>query len=319
MGAFTSKGCCGLPGGNDMNSAFVFIKPHAVTADRTVESLVRQKLASAGVHILRDAKISAEVIDEKRLIDKHYGAIASRAVLQKPSELVVQDSAKELFLKTFGLTWEAALSQKKVFNSADAASELKIATFEVGDKWGKLKNGAEMIKFGGGFYVGKIDHIFVVNGFYIPMRAKFTKAGTCIHYFEVEWDPMTLPWDKFRADVIGGTNPAQAATGSIRNTVFHEWSKLGLPHEPNTGDNGVHASAGPFEGLVEKANWLGVKVEDDAFGRALISSGITKATIEKWSGDPPVLFEGKQQSLFDLLEDLDARACLEKAVEISTG
>ena len=53
-----------------LNSAFVFIKPHAVT-DAT-KALVSTQLAAAGIKVLSEGVITAEVIDEKQLIDQHY-------------------------------------------------------------------------------------------------------------------------------------------------------------------------------------------------------------------------------------------------------
>lgn len=81
--------------------------------------------------------------------------------------------------------------------------------------------------------------------------------------------------------------------------------------KPNTGDNGVHASASPFEALAERANWLGADVEEDSFGKGLVAAGISIDTIEKWSGDSQVEVEGetapgKTMSVFDTLEDMDA-------------
>jgi hypothetical protein len=37
--------------------------------------------------------------------------------------------------------------------------------------------------------------------------------------------------------------------------ILRDWENLGLAYVPNVGDNGVHASASPFEGLAEKMNW----------------------------------------------------------------
>jgi len=297
------------------NSAIVFIKPHAVTPK--VEKLVRDQLAKHGVTIVNDGKITAEKIDEDKLIDKHYGAIASRAVEQKPNELSPQDSAKTLFNDTFGQTWDQALNAGKIFNSADAAKHLGIKLTDIGPKWEKLKKDKDMIKLGGGFYAGKIDDIFVINGFYVPMRAKFTTPGKCIQYFAVEWDPSVLPWQNFRADVIGATDPTKAKEGSIRNLILQGWEQMELTSAPNTGDNGVHASASPFEGLAEKVNWLGVKVENDPFGQALISRGVSKETITSWFGDPAVEIDGNKQSIFDTLEDLNVGECFEKAITIN--
>jgi len=161
------------------------------------------------------------------------------------------------------------------------------------------------------------EHIFVINGFYMAMREKYTKPGEKIHYYLVEWDPAKLSWEDFRGKVLGATDPATAADGSLRKTIFAQWKSLGLKSEPNVGDNGVHASASPFEALAERLNWMGAKLEEDAFGKAMLSSGITKETIMAWTKDPQVPFEGKKASLFDLLEDLDYDECLGKAQKIA--
>ena len=93
---------------------------------------------------------------------------------------------------------------------------------------------------------------------------------------------------------------------------------MGLEAKPSKGDNGVHASASPLEGLAEKANWLGLDIEADPFGKALIDSGIAKDTIKEWSLDPRVnLPDGSQGSIFDALEDLDVDECKTKMIEIN--
>jgi hypothetical protein len=68
-----------------MNSAFVFIKPHANT--RAVQDLVVAKLTSKRVKILSEGDIAAAKIDKDKLIDQHYYAIASKATLLKPDQL----------------------------------------------------------------------------------------------------------------------------------------------------------------------------------------------------------------------------------------
>mmetsp|Transcript_8393 Transcript_8393/g.20747 ORF Transcript_8393/g.20747 Transcript_8393/m.20747 type:complete len:162 (+) Transcript_8393:790-1275(+) len=98
--------------------------------------------------------------------------------------------------------------------------------------------------------------------------------------------------------------------------------KLGLGSKPNTGDNGVHASASPFEALAERNNWLGKSVEDDAYGKGLLAAGVPLEVIAKWSGDCQVSVqgetkEGKTMSVFDTLEDLDADSVLSKVSKIS--
>ena len=77
------------------NSAFVFVKPHAVT--EATKTLVKEGLIAAGLTVLSEGSITAEEIDEKKLIDQHYYAIASKATLLKPSELPVPEDKFEAF------------------------------------------------------------------------------------------------------------------------------------------------------------------------------------------------------------------------------
>ncbi len=136
-----------------------------------------------------------------------------------------------------------------------------------------------------------MDNIYIMNGFFMSMRAKYVAKGESIHYYVVEWDANKLSWEDFRGSVLGPTDPSTAPATSVRGQVFSQWKQLGLKTVPDVGDNGVHASASPFEALAEKANWLGLSIKEDAFGKELIKAGIPLKTIEAWCRDPQVLFD----------------------------
>mmetsp|Transcript_96926 Transcript_96926/g.167165 ORF Transcript_96926/g.167165 Transcript_96926/m.167165 type:complete len:432 (-) Transcript_96926:720-2015(-) len=165
--------------------------------------------------------------------------------------------------------------------------------------------------------IGEMQPIYVINGFYMAMREKYTKPPASIHYFLVEWDSAELSWEDFRGQVLGATDPATAAPGAVRRQILEAWEKLGLKSEPNVGDNGVHASASPFEAMAERINWVGADVKTDAFAQAMAAAGIPEQTILDWTKDPQVPFEGKKASLFDLLEDMNSDECLAKAATIA--
>ena len=105
------------------------------------------------------------------------------------------------------------------------------------------------------------------------------------------------------------------------------WRGLGLDSAPNTGNNGVHGSASPLEGLFEARNWLGAAACPGgrggggggggggslSFGSALLAAGVPAAALEDWARDPEVVLgQGARGGLFDALEGLDAPACLAK-------
>merc|ERR1712070_1266613 len=221
------------------------------------------------------------------------------------------------FKGKFGLEWKDALASGKVFNAMDGCAKLGIDADAMDKKWGEAKKADKLIKFGGGFYCGLIDDIYIFNGFFMSMRSKFTQPGTEIYYYSVEWDAASLSWSDFRGKLLGPTDPAEAPADSLRGQILAKWKDLGLKTEPNVGDNGVHASASPFEALAERNNWMGIPIFKDRFGRLMLDEDVQMDTIKAWSVDPQVNLGDKQGSIFDALEDMDADDCLAKLVSLS--
>ena len=302
------------------NSAFVFVKPHAVT--EATKTLVKEGLIAAGLTITSEGSLSAEEIDSKKLIDQHYYAIASKATILKPHQLNVPG---DKFEAQFGLTWEAALAAGNVYNAMDACALLGITADEMDAQWGVCKKAKKLVKFGGGFYCGLVEiegkpSLYVFNGFFMSMRSKFTAPGVSIYYYTVEWDEAALSWADFRGQLLGPTDPVEAPASSLRGKIMAQWQELGLAAKPDVGDNGVHASASPFEALAERLNWCGASMETDPFGAALLGAGVPAALVTAWTVDPQVnLPGGGKGSLFDSLEDMDASAVLAKCQDLASA
>jgi hypothetical protein len=117
----------------------------------------------------------------------------------------------------------------------------------------------------------------------MAMRSSYTTPPASIHYFTVEWPSAALSWSDFRGKVLGATDPTKAAAGSVRRLILEKYEALGLAIKPNTGDNGVHASASPFEALAERMNWLGQAIESDTYGSGLLAAGVPKAVLQHWT------------------------------------
>jgi nucleoside diphosphate kinase len=306
-----------------LNSAFVFIKPHAVNDN--VKKVVSAGLQEHGLSIVTEGTLSAEQIDKGMLIDKHYYAIASKATILKPAQLNVP---AEKFKAKFGLGWQEALDKGVVYNAKDACEYFGLDAAGLDQHWAKAKKAKNLIKFGGGFYCGIIETvpdkapIYVFNGFFMQMRSKYVQAGAAIHYYVVEWDSAKLSWEDFRGQALGPTDPADASPKSLRGTIYRDWQALGLASQPNVGDNGVHASASPFEALAERSNWLGASIVEDSFGKAALDAGISEKTLKEWSVDPQVTYGAASMritaSLFDSVEDVDSDVCLARLLMIQS-
>jgi hypothetical protein len=134
----------------------------------------------------------------------------------------------------------------------------------------------------------------------------------------VEWSEAATSWADFRGSGLGPTDPVDAPAASLRGQIAAQWQSLGLPAPCDVGDNGVHASASPFEAMAERCNWLRSthSISSDPFGKACIAAGIPESVLKDWSVDPQVKYNGKKASLFDLVEDLDSSTCIAKLVDI---
>lgn len=169
------------------------------------------------------------------------------------------------------------------------------------------------MKLAPGLYVTKFDAdgIWVINGFYLINREKFTAPGKKIRFYVVEWSEGDLTWKDFRALVVGPTDPTAAPRESLRGVIMHEWKQLGLAAEPTVSDNGIHASAGPLEGLVERHVWVGTEFAEDDFAAAAVAAGIPLALLETLATNPVTTIRSETAPVFDLLEDKQSSEVIE--------
>merc|ERR1719272_813716 len=303
-----------------MNAAFVFLKPAAVT-DK-MKDLVKATFEAKGLNLIKEGSIEAETIDKKQLVDQHYYAIASKATLLTPDKLNIP---KDKFKEQFGLEWDDVLKDGKALNAKDACEKMSIDADELDKMWGGAKKAKNLVKFGGGFYCAKLEKdgntYYVFNGFFMTMRAGYVKEGVSVYYYVVEWDPKDLSWADFRGKVLGPTDPADAPKDSLRGGALANWKDLGLPFEPNVGENCVHASASPFEALAERMNWLGYRAERDSWGKELLKAGVRPKQVRDWCLDPVVKYgDGEaptEKSIWDTLEDMASKECIDKCSEIA--
>merc|ERR1719265_1109379 len=179
------------------NSAFVFLKPAAVT-DKMKE-LVKGTLEKKGIRIVKEGSIEAADIDQKQLVDKHYYAISSKATLLTPDKLNVP---KDKFKEQFGLEWDDVLKDGNALNAKQACEKWGIDADELDKMWAGAKKAKNLVKLGGGFYCAKLEKdgkgpYYVFNGFFMTMRAGFVKPGASIYYYVVEWEAKDLAWADF--------------------------------------------------------------------------------------------------------------------------
>jgi len=287
-----------------MNQAYVFIKPHAVDNQKVVQ-FVKDVFAKNNIRILSSGEVYGADIDRNGLIDKHYAVNAHVGTIENPSELHINDAAKQNFYDNFNEQWDDVLQDGRVYSGLYAQRKLGIATgAELRDIWDK--NGT--VKVTGGMYVSffKEDNIYVLNGFYPSIREIFTARSARLITFIVEFNSADLNWFDFRHKVIGVTDPSCADSDSIRGYMHaHGVAEFGM--NVTCGNNVIHASASPFEAFVEKTIWIdGFQPETDPLQQVLGAKGISEQRIiELFNDNPFIEYKEENDHLVDVLEDKD--------------
>jgi hypothetical protein len=75
---------------------------------------------------------------------------------------------------TFGLTWEEALKQGKVYNAAQACTKWGVDGVGLDKRWSAIDKKKELVKFGGGFYCAKVIIIIIINMLMPVQQNSFT-------------------------------------------------------------------------------------------------------------------------------------------------
>ncbi|MBN2510622.1 MAG: hypothetical protein JXB03_10100 [Spirochaetales bacterium] len=287
-----------------MNAGLVFIKPHAAVPG--VISFVETSLAHAGITIEQKGRLKGSEIESRGIIDRHYFAISKTAMKTDPADLSLSSPVYDEFRGKFGTGWEEALAGGKMYNSAQYMERHRILS---GETLTAVWTSGAFMKLGPGLYVCKVPETgeFLINGFYPGMREKFTRPDALVLWYAVAFDEAALPWKNFRSLVIGATDPSKAADGSIRKQLYADFSRYGLSSRPSMSDNGVHASAGPIEGMRERMVWAGIPPQDSELGTALERRGLGSALTTLLENSEAV-YEGNKGPVFDITEDADSSA-----------
>ena len=294
-----------------MNHAVVFLKP--IADNKKAEAFVLNYLADHGVEVVESNKKTSSELEA--LIDSHYSVISTFANGLLPKEIKLSAVQKQKFKERFGLDWSDALGLGKVHNMRTIGQK----TYSLDDAWDH--ENTEKLKLQDGLKVAKVkmegeDEYFLVNGFYEGMRKAYVANGSSVTAFIVQFKASRCSWAKFRGELIGTADPEKAPKNSLRFLMLQKWKELELTQRPDHGMNGIHASAGPIEGLLERTIWFGKKVEEDPFGKSLLMRNISAETIEYMMKNPYIKQNGDTDSLFCLTENLDETAAIKFCVSV---
>lgn len=291
-----------------INNFLLFIKPEITLQSETKKTdsildLIFKQISDFGLGIHDIRILSAEYLEKYRIIEEHYGVIAS---VSNNAKETLSESAKEKFREIYGISASEAL----VLGGDEFLEHYPFFNFHSLDC---LWQNNENLKLASGTYCEKIridlDTVYLFNGFNPRQLKHFTEKGRCIVAFNLSGN---ISWSEARTNFIGATNPKKAASGSLRRKLLDNKNEFGLS-EVSQSYNGVHLSAGPVEALIELHRFdsdfsvpngehkylefpFGKKLAD-AFGGKIPQEIIINANLS---------VEGKIISVFDLTEEKDS-------------
>jgi hypothetical protein len=211
---------------NYRNSALLFIQPDHFSP--RVKDIIEQRLQSVpSLTIKCQATVTGRRAQEKQLVDLQYFAVASRACTITPTS-ASHPFPKEIFSSFFKESLNVVVSQKRIMNAKVACDRFSLTPGILDELWWKADKEQMVCKLGEGFYCGRLkvptgdgtSMIYVVNGFYLAFREKFTNASAMTHCYEIDWSANDMTWRDFHEKVIGCADPSQALKGSIRRQIY---------------------------------------------------------------------------------------------------
>ncbi len=290
----------GEPSGNEF---VIFSKPELGRLDEerlaAVWDLFAGAFADYGVRVHRVKIMTGPELEAAGAMQQHYGVINQISREGRPA---LTEAAEQALQRSYG----DLLDQADVVGGhqfLDRYPEVSAYALAM------LFANAEVERLGPGTYAAQLrldaDQVVVLNGFHPRQLGFFTAADAACAFLHGSSD---TDWETLRTDLIGATDPAKAAAGSIRGRLKAEPAAYGLS-TVSSNFNGVHMSAGPLEGLGELARFFG-EVQDLpawTFAQHLRDAGLTDDDLPGLLANPVITVDGERGTAFDLTEGVNAQ------------
>ncbi|QBG46955.1 hypothetical protein EGM51_05940 [Verrucomicrobia bacterium S94] len=282
-----------------VNQAVLFTKPlHHLGIDLTPEKLdelTRQFFGDKGFTISCSKKVSGLQLAERDVIRQHYILYSTAAWTE---DISLSDAGKERFAEAFDSSWDEEVSVGRILPTAELLKRKKIDAHQLFNFWNVIFSAGKTVKLQDGFIMGYVAELdaYCINGFYPSMEANFYHPDTVMTYYVVEFDSDETSWSDFRKKILGATNAGNAVHESFRGQLYSEY-----PVQFPGRDNFLHGSAGPLEGLVERAiHEADFDMSANPVGRWLNDQGVTLDRFKTWKSEQSIAVLGE---LFDETEE----------------
>ena len=293
-------GDAAAPSGNEF---VIFSKPELgrLADDRlaAVWDLFARSFTDYGVRVHRVKVMTGTDLERAGAMQEHYGVINQISREGRPA---LTEAAEQALQQVYG----DALAESEVIGGHQFLDRYPEVS---GYALAMLFANADVERLGPGTYAAALrmdaDRVVVLNGFHPRQLGFFTAEDATCAFLH---GSSSTDWDVLRSELIGATDPAKAAAGSIRGRLKADPAAYGLT-TVNSNFNGVHMSAGPLEGLGELARFFGEVQELPAwtFAAALRDVGITSDDLPRLLANPVITVDGERGTAFDLTEGMNAQ------------
>jgi hypothetical protein len=295
------------------NELVLFMKPELfMVADPAYicqsAQLVLNKLDEYKAKVHGIAIVGGQFLSDNGIMDRHYGYIN---YLSKQASKVLSD---EDLSKIAAALEHRSISGMRLLGGHEYLQAYPKESISHLDHYWFAK---KALKIRSGFYVNQHikggDPLILVNGFHPSQLNHFTQPDHRIVLFLLHSD---TPWKTLRNVMVGNTFPEKASPDSLRGTFYANPAKYGL-EKVDISMNGVHLSAGPFEGVFEVLNFFGSLHAREAgqtlplLTARLTTHGLSSEAALKVTKNPPVKVGEKATDLFSATEDFETNQAID--------
>ncbi len=287
------------------NEAVFFLKPE-LTSSKSVKidsiiDYINNSFKDYSVEIISACVLSGQYLQNHNIMARHYGTIN---LVSQEGEKALSPEGKSNLLKGFNKTISEG---GKVLGGHQVLEWNKSLTPSVLSSMWDKKNSTS-IKLCPGVYGIEFEFekqkVVVLNGFHPHQLDYYTSPDKLIAVMVVRSD---TSWRKLRSNLIGVTNPIEAARDSIRRFLLDNQTKLGIS-AVNKGLNGVHLSAGPVEAFFEIERFFGSGTDiysHACLPKSLIDHGMQVSILQELADNPGGVLPTDNRPIFDATEELD--------------
>lgn len=288
------------------NQMLFFIKPEVFLLEKEdmakTVTLIWKRLVDFGVEIRGCYLMSAETLEARQIMDRHYGYINQ---VSRMASSALSETDRDELRRLCGVDENAPIKG----GHEVLAENSELTAKGLDDLWASKKS--KRLRSGLYAEAFELDGIVtvIVNGFHPYQLEHFTGSGRKICLLLLNSD---LPWRMLRVRMLGDTFPEKALPGSIRGDLNRSAADYGFA-DVTIANNCAHMSAGTYEAVFEFKNFMsGVSDLEFSTGMSRQAAhfrdlGMAESDLERALSNPTAqIGAGTSSSLFDSTEESDA-------------